>query len=124
MADGAPMGDDRVRVPLQVHPASHDIASTSDDKPAAVRVKAGDEVVGYRCDDAGINRRKREPGCSSGVTDRDPAVNDVLPEPCTNLRRIEVLTHHRNNALAHTPKSGRRPRRPSATLARSRVGED
>src|SRR6516162_6826329 len=117
MADGAPMGDGRVRVPLQVYPACHGIASTSDDKPAAVRVKAGDEVVGYRRDDAGINRRKREPGCSSGVTDRDPAVNDVLPEPCTNLRRIEVLIHHRNNALAHAPKSGRRPRRPSVTLA-------
>ena len=28
MADGAPMGDGRVRVPLQVHPASHGIAST------------------------------------------------------------------------------------------------
>jgi hypothetical protein len=67
------MGDGRVRVPLQVHPASHGIASTSDDKPAAVRVKTGDEVVGYRRDGAGINRRKREPGCSSGVTDRDPA---------------------------------------------------
>ncbi len=96
------MSDDRVRVTLQVHPASKDIADTSDDKPAAVRAKAGDEVISHRRDDAGINRREREPGCPSGITDRDPAGNYVLPEPRTNLRGIKVLAHHRNNALTHT----------------------
>ena len=63
MADSAPMSDGRVRVTLQVHPASEGIADTSDDKPAAVRAKAGDEVISHRRDDAGINRREREPGC-------------------------------------------------------------
>jgi hypothetical protein len=33
------MSDDRGRVTLQVHPASKDIADTSDNKPAAVRAK-------------------------------------------------------------------------------------
>ena len=102
MADSAPMSDGRVKATPQVHPASQGIAGTSDDKPAAVRAKAGDEVIGRRRDDAVVNRRKRESRCPSGITDRDPAVNNVLPEPCTNLRRIEALTHHRNNALAHT----------------------
>lgn len=84
-----------------MHPASQGAADASDDKSAAVRAKACDEVISHRSDDAGINRRKREPGCSSGISDRDPAVNDVLSEPCANLRRIDILTHQRNDALTH-----------------------
>ena len=122
MADSAPMSDGRVRVTLQVHPASEGIADTSDDKPAAVRAKAGDEVISHRRDDAGINRREREPGCPSGITDADLAGNDVLPEPCAYLRGIEVLIHHRNNALAHTGKSDMRW--PSATLAHACYAAD
>ena len=102
MVDSAPMSDDRGTVTLQVHPASQVIAGTSEDKPAAVRVEAVDEVISHRRDDAGINGRKREPGRPSGIADRDPAVNDVMPEPCTDLRRIDALTQCGNNALAHT----------------------
>jgi hypothetical protein len=102
MADRAPMSDDPVRVTLQVHPASKDIASMSDDKPAALSAKTGDEVIGYRRDDAGINGREREPSRPSSITDHDPAGNEVLPKPRTNLAGIEVLAHHRDNALAHT----------------------
>jgi hypothetical protein len=110
------MGDDRGRVTPQEHPAGQGVAGAGDDKPA-VRAKAGDEVISHWRDDAGINRRKREPGCSAGIGDGDPAVNDVLSEPRTNLRGIKVLTYQRNNAFAHTGKSGRHPRQPSATLA-------
>ena len=100
MTDGAPMTDGRAGATLQVHPASQGVAGMSDDKPA-VTAKAGDEVISYWCDDAGINRRKRKAGCPSGITDRDPAIKDVPSEPRTNLRRIEVLAHRWNNAFAH-----------------------
>ena len=96
------MNDGRVRVTVQVYPASQGSAGVSDDEPAGLGAKAGDEVISHRRDDAGINRREREPGCPADVTDRDPAVNDVLPEPGPDLRRITALTHHRNNALPHT----------------------
>lgn len=89
-------------VTLQVHPAGQGITGHCHQKPAAVRTEASDEFISYRRDNAGVDRRKRKSGCPTGITDRDPALNDFLPQPGTHLRRIEALAQHRNSTLVHT----------------------
>src|SRR5579863_9410196 len=57
VADRAPMGDDRIRVTLQVHPAGQDIAHGSDQEPA-VGTEAGNELIRYRRDNGGSDGNK------------------------------------------------------------------
>lgn len=101
MADGAPMSDDRIGLTPQVHPASQGIVGQREQEPAAAGAEAGDELVSDRGDDSLIDRRKRKPGRSSGITDRDPAVDQFPPQPGTDFFRLTALVHHRNIKLTH-----------------------
>lgn len=75
MADGAPVGYELVRIALDVHPAKQGIAGLCDEEPTACGGQARDELPGDRCDVRGIDRREREPGSPSRVTDHHPAID-------------------------------------------------
>jgi hypothetical protein len=95
------MSDDRIGLTPQVHPASQGIVGQREQEPAAAGAEAGDELVSDRGDDSLIDRRKRKPGRSSGITDRDPAVDQFPPQPVTDFFRLTALVHHRNIKLTH-----------------------
>jgi hypothetical protein len=95
------MGDDGIGVTPQVHPAGQDTPSDRDQQPA-VGAEPRDELIRHRRDDGGIDGRKREPNGPSGVADRDPAVNQLLSQPCADLPRITALAQDRKNMIAHT----------------------
>jgi uncharacterized protein YhfF len=112
-ADGAPMSDQWVGATVQVNPPGQVIARQRGEEPAAAGVEAGDDLVSRRRDSGGIDGQKREPDCPSGIADRDPAVNQFLPQSRTDLCRVAELTHHRDNTFTHTDQPDRPLRQPS-----------
>jgi hypothetical protein len=68
------MCDDGIRVALQVNPASQDIASDSDQEPAA-GAEVGDELISHRRDNGGIDGRKWKANGPARIADGDPAAD-------------------------------------------------
>jgi hypothetical protein len=93
--------DKRIGLTPQVHPAGQGIAGQREQEPAAPGAEAGDELVSHRGDDSLIDGRKRKPSCSSGITDRDPVVDQFLHQPGTDFLQAHSAVHHRNIKLAH-----------------------
>ena len=120
MADGAPMSDERARIPMDVHPAGQSSAYPRDQEPTAVRVEASEELVSHRCDVGDIDRKKREPDRPARVADQDPAVDKFPSEAGADLLRAGYLAYQRINALAHPgslPGGSVKPQTPSASAA-------
>ena len=109
MADCAPVSDDRLWVPPQVHPADQGIASHRDKEPAMAGTEAGDDLVSHRRDGSGIDRRKRKPHSPAGIADRDPAVDEFCSQLRADLNRIAALADRQNSPLTHPGSLTRRP---------------
>ncbi len=101
VVDDPPMGDEGVRVAADNHPSRERPAASGEKYPASLRVKAAGEVVNCGRDVAGVHGGKRESCGATGVSDRDPARGQLLPDRRIGVARVRSNADH--------PDLGRHP---------------
>ena len=107
VVDGAPVGNHGMGVTADAHPASEHPVDRGEDKPAALRGEAGDELLGDRRDMGDIDGRKGESDGSARVTDRDPAGDEFPGQLGADLVGAADLLKVRGIVAGHRPKLSR-----------------
>lgn len=107
VVDGAPVSDESVGIAVEDDPPGKDAVDLGDEEPTLLRVETAEELVRDRRDVVVADGREREPRGAAGVGDRDPAVDQLLPEFGGDVVRVGYLDKVEGGIVRHEAEDAR-----------------